>query len=193
MEAEPPAVPEGLPALVADVGLLARVDAEVPGERPRVAEAGVADGAGVGPLPGVNALVDLQVLHAVEVPAAQGAVVGAAARGEDLAFGVLRGGGGRPGGVDVVLGAVFPQLPGQLEGLAADPADVVVPDGGGHLGVPAAHLAGEGLVARDRDAAGLPGLVRFGERQRHAAGRGREDIWDLWIEDRRVSCEGVHE
>lgn len=54
VEPQPPAVPEPLPTLAAHVRLFPGVYAEVPGERPRVAERHGADGAAVGPLPSVD-------------------------------------------------------------------------------------------------------------------------------------------
>lgn len=134
MEAEPPAVAEGLAALTTGIGLFAGVDTEVPRERPRVAEADAAHRASVGPLPRVDAQVGLQVLHAVEVATALGAVVRAAPGWEDLPFGVSGFG-------VVALAVVSAELPGQVERFSAHLADV---HSGMHNGgrVCATHLAG---------------------------------------------------
>ena len=129
VKAQPAAVPEGHATLAAHVGLLARVDAEVARERPRVAEAHAARRARVGPLARVDAQMRLQVLHAVEVPAAVAAVERAVARRELLllrraAAGPRRGAVGRFGAV--VLALVPAQVAGALERPATDLAHVLL-------------------------------------------------------------------
>lgn len=198
VEPQPPTVPEPLPTLAAHIRLLPGVDAEVPGERPRVAERHGAHRAGVRPLSRVDAQVGLQVLHAVEVPGAHGAVEGAAPGGVELelAAGAHGGAGlGRLGALLVrpllTLAVVPAKLAGLLEHLAAGLAHV---DVGGELGGGGCG-AGPGLDPVQLwwgwDASGLLGLEEAGELGGEGwkgAGCGVSQFCSILLGDRRVSC-----
>lgn len=119
MKSQPPTVSESFPTLAAGVGLLSCVNAEVSCESPRVTEACVAHCAGIRPLSSMNTLMDLQVLHAVEVSTTQGAVVRAPPRGVEVALGEL---------VHILWvnkTTMSPQLLRQMELLSTDLADVL--------------------------------------------------------------------
>lgn len=186
MEAEPPTVPEGLPTQTAGVRLFSRMDAEVPRECPRVAEASIAHGAGIWPLASVDALVDLQVLHAVKIAAAQRAVVGAAAWREGLPSWMPAG--FRP--VDLVLTVVLapvpPQLLLQVKRLSANAAGVCPGGSGSDAGLADIRAAHPAAVVGTGNGARM--LVGFGEGGKPTGGRCMEvEVGQVSTKNWRIS------